>query len=127
MGMPEGSPSGISLTVFSELKARHSLSGFEVPHVHVWEISLRFDAIFPIPGDRVLDLPILQSGLNQVLSELENTDLNETLGMSPTSENLCWWIWRKWQSRDPSRSLAGVEAILRDQSGRTLGKATLRA
>ena len=125
--MSEERPSRISIAVCSELKAMHSLSGFEVPHVHVWEISLRFDAEFPIPGDRVFDLPVLQSGLNQVLSNLENTFLNETLGMSPTSENLCWWIWREWQKRNPSHPLVSVEATLRDPSGRVMGKATLRA
>ena len=127
MGMPEGSPSRISFAVYAELKARHSLSGFEVPHVHVWEIGLRFDADFPIPGDRVLDLPVLQRALNDLLSDLENTYLNETLGMSPTSENLCGWIWSKWQSKNPFSSLACVEATLRDPSGRAMGKATLRA
>lgn len=83
----------MELEVCSELRASHSLVGNELPHVHLWKISVCFSVPFPLKDDRVLDLVMLQNVLNGSLLPYQNTYLNDSLKVSPTSENIAAFVY----------------------------------
>jgi 6-pyruvoyl-tetrahydropterin synthase len=113
------------LSVFGELRASHSLAGFETPHFHLFRVAIDFRAPFPLPGDRVIDLVLLQRQLENVLSPLQGCHLNDALGLSPTSENLCIWLAAEFERRLPAAPLEAVSVELCDLDGRAMGKARL--
>ncbi len=113
------------LSVFGELRASHSLAGFETPHFHLFRVAVEFRMPFPLQGDRVIDLVLLQKVLDGALAPLQGTYLNETLGLSPTSENLCVWISDEFEQRLSGAPLDSVSVELCDLDGRAMGKATL--
>lgn len=85
-------PNRISLSVFSELKASHSLAGYEIPHFHLWKVEVEFSKALPLKEDRLIDLVFLKTKIDELLLPLQGRYLNETLSFSPTSENV--WISR---------------------------------
>ena len=120
------SPAQMQLEVFTSFKASHSLAGFETPHFHLWKLALGFTAPFPLADDRVLDLVFLQKTLDEVIASLAGTYLNQSLGMSPTSENVCVWINDKISKKLPTAPLTFVRVTLCDLAGEAMGCATLR-
>jgi 6-pyruvoyl-tetrahydropterin synthase len=113
------------LTVFNDFRAAHSLEGFETPHFHLFKVSAGFEVPYPINGDRVIDLIYLQKILDCSLYPLHNKDLNSILKVSPTSENLCVWLWEELSTQLPDAPLKSVSIELCDLEGRAMGKATL--
>ena len=113
------------LTVFNEFRASHSLEGFEIPHFHLFKVSATFEVPYPMMGDRVIDLVFLQKVLDCSLFPLQNQYLNVALQMSPTSENLCVWLWKELLIQLPTAPLTSVSIELCDLEGRAMGKATL--
>lgn len=124
-------PSKITLSVNAELRASHSLAGFETPHFHLWKIAVSFGAQFPLKSDRLIDLVFLQSTLNAFLAEAQGNYLNELFGFQPTSENLGAWIWeglsKELSGALGDASLTGVGITLCDLDGRATGTAKLEA
>jgi 6-pyruvoyl-tetrahydropterin synthase len=115
------------LSVFGEFKASHTLERHPIPHVHLWKVAVELRAPHPLPGDRVLDLVLLQSTLDSILSPLQNAHLNNSphFGMSPTSENVCVWLWVRWQKELPGSPLQRISIALCDLEGRAMGQASL--
>jgi 6-pyruvoyl-tetrahydropterin synthase len=118
-------PTSISLKVHHQFKASHSLMGFETPHYHLWKLTVEFKASLPLKGDRLIDLVLLQDALIKIAEPIANTFLNDTLGMSPTSENLALYIWNHVFKRFPNDPLHSVTISLCDLNGESMGEATL--
>ena len=118
-------PKKIALKAFHSFKAAHSLAGFETPHFHLWKISVKFQGTFPLPGDRLIDLVLLQTELNRITAPIAGTFLNDTLGASPTSENMASFIWKKIKEKFPSQPLYSVSVTLCDLDGEAMGEAIL--
>lgn len=118
-------PTSIALKVFYQFKASHSLAGFETPHFHLWKITVEFKASLPLKTDRLIDLVLLQEALIQITAPIANTYLNDTLGASPTSENMALFIWKKVMERFPNDPLDLVAVSLCDLNGESMGEATL--
>jgi 6-pyruvoyl-tetrahydropterin synthase len=115
----------IALKVFHSFKASHSLAGFETPHFHLWKIAVKFQAAFPIKGDRLIDMIAVQSELIQITAPLEGTYLNDSLGASPTSENMATFVWKKVAGKFPGQSLHSVSITLCTLDGEATGEAIL--
>jgi 6-pyruvoyl-tetrahydropterin synthase len=122
------SPTQISLKVLGELKASHSLAGFEVPHFHRFKVALEFQASLPLKQDRLIDLVQLQNDLQKILAPLEGRHLNSALpDLSPTSENLAIWIWDQFLRAHPQAPLKAVSITLCDLEGRASGEARVES
>lgn len=115
----------ISLSVNAELKASHSLAGFETPHYHRFLIEVEFRASHPIPNDRLIDLVFLKSKLDEVLAPFQCTYMNESLPFSPTSENVCIWLWDQLLIKLPATPLYQISVSLTDLQGNVSGTARL--
>ena len=120
-------PSSVELTVFHQIKASHSLLGFEVPHFHLWKVAVTFCAPLPIESDRLIDLVYLQSTLNELFSPLEGVYLNTALSFSPTSEKLAEWIWDQVSLKIAQTELSSVSVTLCDLDGNASGVAKVMA
>jgi 6-pyruvoyl-tetrahydropterin synthase len=120
-------PSAITLTVFSEFRASHSLEGFETPHFHLWKLSLEFRATLPLQSDRVLDLVYLQEQVSKLTSTLDGCYLNTVLGFSPTSENLANFLWDEFLTAHPTTPLCALTITLCDLFGVATGSAKVEA
>jgi 6-pyruvoyl-tetrahydropterin synthase len=118
-------PKSFTLSVFHQFKASHTLLGHPVPHFHLWKLAAEFKVSAPLSQDRVIDLVFLQKNFDEVIRPLEASYLNETLQVSPTSENLCVWVWDQLLQRLPDAPLYAVEVSLCDLEGRSTGKARL--
>jgi len=118
-------PTSIALKVFHEFKASHSLAGFETPHFHLWKITVEFKASLPLKGDRLIDLVLLQDELTKIATPISETHLNDTLGASPTSENMALYIWKKVAEKFPNDPLDSVAVKLCDLHGVASGEAIL--
>lgn len=118
-------PAQVSLKVFSEFKASHSLEGFETPHFHVFKCTLEFKSALPLKTDRVIDIIHAQELTDQILAPLQGRFLNDALGASPTSENLAMYLWNEFLKRHPSAPLAAVEVALCDLAGNASGLARI--
>ncbi|MBS1958364.1 MAG: 6-carboxytetrahydropterin synthase [Bdellovibrionales bacterium] len=117
-------PSAMSLIVYSEFRASHSLTGSEVPHVHLWKIALEFKAKLPLKSDRLIDLVQLQGEVAKITDPYAGTYLNDSLAeFSPTSENMAVWIWHEFLKRNPETPLVGVSVCLCDLAGNRTGTA----
>ena len=116
-------PSRIALEVENEFRASHTLEGFEVLHFHLWKISVQFEAKLPLANDRLIDLIFLQTKVDEVLAELRGTHLNDTLTVSPTSENVALWLWDRVGKLLPDAPLHHVQVKLCDLEGRSTGTA----
>ena len=125
MGNQDTEPTSIALKAFHEFKASHSLVGFETPHFHLWKITVEFKASLPLKGDRLIDLVLLKEALIEITDPLVGTYLNETLGASPTSENMALLIWKKVSERFPQEPLDSVAVKLCDLNGEASGEAIL--
>ena len=118
-------PRHLELTVFGSFRASHSLTGFEVPHYHLWKVEAEFSADWPLSSDRLIDLVFLQSTLDRIFSAVEGTHLNSVLPVSPTSENLTAWIWKRLTQELPDAPLSRVSVSLCDLAGKVSGRAGL--
>lgn len=118
-------PTSIALKVFHEFKASHSLVGFETPHFHLWKITVEFKASLPLKGDRLIDLVLLQDELIKITAPVAGTYLNDTLGASPTSENMALFIWKRVVEKFPNDPLDSVAVKLCDLNGVASGEAVL--
>lgn len=118
-------PKSISLKVHHQFKASHSLAGFETPHFHIWKITVEFKTQLPLKGDRLIDLVLLQNEMANITAPLDNTYLNDTLGASPTSENMAAFIWKKVAAKFPNDPLYSVCVSLCNLHGESSGEATL--
>lgn len=116
-------PSTITLTVFSEFRASHSLEGFETPHFHLWKLSLEFRTPMPLQSDRVLDLVHLQEEIAKITSTLEGCYLNTAVSFSPTSENLANYFWDEFLAVHPTAPLTALTLTLCDLAGVASGSA----
>jgi 6-pyruvoyl-tetrahydropterin synthase len=116
-------PTRIALEVESEFRASHSLAGFEIPHFHLWKVRVEFEAKLPLADDRLIDLVHLQTVMDEILKPLSGTYLNESLGVSPTSENLALWVWEKLMHKLPDAPLSQVQIKLCDLEGVSTGSA----
>ena len=114
-----------NLSVFHEFKASHSLEGFLDPHYHLWKVSVDIRVPAPILGDRVVDMIFLQSLIEEVSAPLKGSHLNDSLKTSPTSENLCLWLWDRLEKRLGDTPLFSVTVTLCDLEGSATGKASL--
>ena len=124
--MPSEMPKWFRLTAYHQFRAAHSLERFEVPHFHLWKISVEFEVPYPLSGDRVVDMVFAEQRLDELTKPLHGTLLNDSLQMSPTSENLCIWLWEGWKKSLPENPLSSVGVTLCDLEGRPSGKAELR-
>jgi len=115
----------IALKIFHSFKASHSLAGFEIPHFHLWKVTLKFQAAFPLPGDRLIDMIEAQTILSQITLPLANTYLNDTLGASPTSENMAAYLWAKVAHQFPGQPLHSISVTLCTLDGEATGEAVL--
>ena len=121
-------PSSISLTVYSDFRASHSLTGFETPHFHLWKLALEFKAPLPLKTDRLIDLVLLQNQISSITSPLQGCFLNETLtDFSPTSENMAQWVWNEFLKNNPATPLVAVTITLCSLSGEPMGSARIEA
>ena len=120
-------PSKLNLAVYGEVKASHSLEGFEVPHFHLWKVEASFEAAFPLKTDRLIDLVYLQKILSELFAPIEGRYFNEVFSFSPTSENFCAWIWEELSKKIPDAPLHSVSVTLCDLEGRATGQARLLA
>ena len=118
-------PKSISLKVHHQFKGSHSLPGFDTPHFHLWKITVEFKTSLPLKGDRLIDLVLLQNAMNEITAPLDNTYLNDTLGASPTSENMAGFIWKKVAEKFPKDPLHSVAVSLCNLHGESSGEATL--
>ena len=118
-------PQSISLKVFHQIKASHSLPGFDQPHFHLWKMAVQFKASLPLKSDRLIDLVLLQSEMVKITAPLDQTYLNDTLGASPTSENMAAYIWKKVNEKFPSEPLHSVSITLCTRDGEASGVATI--
>jgi 6-pyruvoyl-tetrahydropterin synthase len=118
-------PSKLALTVQTELRASHSLAGFELPHFHLWKIAVQFQADLPLKNDRLIDLVFLQTTLDEILAPISGKYLNEVLAVSPTSENMALWIWQKIADKLPNEPLSSVEITLCNLEGHASGSARI--
>ncbi len=125
--MSSNAPTRFNLTAYSEFRASHTLEGFRVPHFHLWKVSVSFDVPYPLKGDRVVDLVFAELKLEELIAPLKGSLLDDSLKMSPTSENLCIWLWRQWSEGVPEAGLSAVSVTLCDLEGRPSGRAELRA
>jgi hypothetical protein len=119
-------PKTLDLSVFGEFKASHSLTGFEVPHFHLWKVTVDFKTDLPIPGDRLIDLVFLQNILTSIFHAVEGKHLNAVLAAPPTSENVASWVWDEVVRTLPEAPLAEVSVTLCDLDGKATGRARLR-
>ena len=122
----ENKPTRITLDVEHELRASHSLEGFEVPHFHLWKLSAFFEATLPLANDRLIDLVFLQNTMEQIVAPLQGTFLNETFPKSPTSENMALWIWDQISKKLPDAPLCEVQVRLCDLQGFGTGSARVK-
>jgi len=115
------------LSVLGEFRASHALEGRMIPHVHLSKVSVELRAPFPLSSDRVLDLVLMQVALGGILKPLQNQHLNSNpaFGLSPTSENVCVWLWERWTECLPESALHQVTVSLCDLEGRVMGQASL--
>lgn len=120
-------PTSVALTVNSEFRASHSLEGFETPHFHLWKLSMEFKTSLPLLQDRLIDLVYLQEELAELIAPLDGTFLNDSLGFSPTSENLAAYLWDGFLARNPTAPLHSVSVSLCDLSGRSTGTARVES
>jgi 6-pyruvoyl-tetrahydropterin synthase len=117
-------PSVLELEIHSRFLARHSLPGFETPHHH-W-----FGVVLILRPEAGQDLAKLEQRLDQVLNEIDRTDLNATLkaelgqALSPTVENIALWIWHRWVMLEKTAPIF-VKVSNSDLEGITLGAATV--
>lgn len=118
-------PKHIALKVFHSFKASHSLAGFETPHYHLWKIAVKFQAKFPLPGDRLVDMIAAQTELGEITAPLAGTYLNDTLGMSPTSENMAAFLWNKMNEKFPGQPTHSISVTLCTLDGEATGEAIL--
>lgn len=65
-----------------EFEASHSLSGFEVPHPHLWTLEAVVGGE-PIEG-RIVDIVYLRSRIEKLIEPLKKTFLNENSYTSPS-------------------------------------------
>ncbi|MBU6153578.1 MAG: 6-carboxytetrahydropterin synthase [Bdellovibrionales bacterium] len=119
-------PKWFRLTAYHQFRAAHALAGFEIQHFHLWKISVEFEVPYPLSGDRVVDLVFAEQKLEELTKPLHGTLLNESLNLSPTSENLCVWLWSRWSESLPENPLSSVSVTLCDLEGHPWGKAELR-
>lgn len=120
-------PKLIALTVQAELRASHSLAGFETPHFHLFKVAATFQTELPLVSDRVIDLVFLQDRLHEILNPLSGAYLNEVLSLSPTSENLALWVWDQLTHMLPTEPLQCVEVTLCSLDGVASGSARIWA
>ncbi len=125
-GMNSEAPTVFRLTAYHRFKASHTLEGFRIPHFHLWNVSVEFEHAYPLPGDRVVDLVVAEAKLREITGPLHDTLLDHSLGVSPTSENLCVWIWDRLQKSLPESRLSAVSVTLCDLEGHPGGRAELR-
>ena len=118
-------PSHLALRVETDFKASHSLEGLEVPHFHLWKVSVEFQAKLPLAQDRLIDLVFLQTVLDRVFEPLKGSYLNESLKASPTSENLALWTWEKIAGALPDAPLSEVKIELCSLDGVSTGSARI--
>jgi 6-pyruvoyl-tetrahydropterin synthase len=124
MSVTKCEPKQVELTVYSDFKASHSLTGFEVPHLHLWKLELTFRSVLPMKSDRVLDLVALQSQVERLTSLLSGRYLNEVLPQfSPTSEMMAQWVWSEFLKQDPSAPLVSVGVTICNALGVPMGAA----
>jgi 6-pyruvoyl-tetrahydropterin synthase len=123
------SPRQLSLSVFVNFKAAHSLSGFETPHFHLWKLAIEFSTQAPFEGDRLIDLVYLQKKVHEIVAPIENKFLNPIFGFQPTSENMAQWLWKQvndsLSSANEHARLSGVSVTLCDLEGEAMGAARL--
>ncbi len=113
------------LEAHTDLRASHSLAGFETPHFHLWKITVAFVVPFPLQGDRVIDLVNVKTELDGILDPLKGAYLNTALQLSPTSENLCAWVWERISAQVSEPKLYSVRVSLCNLEGVPMGAATL--
>lgn len=118
-------PKSIALKVFHQFKASHSLAGFEQPHFHLWKVAVEFKTALPLKKDRLIDLVLLHNELSKITDVLEGTHLNDTLGASPTSENMAIYIWKQVKIKFPQDPLHQVSITLCGLDGEASGEATI--
>jgi 6-pyruvoyl-tetrahydropterin synthase len=123
MSTKNNKPSRIALSVETEFRASHSLEGFEIPHFHLWKVDVKFEASLPLANDRLVDMIWVQGVLDEILAPLKGTHLNQTLKLSPTSENLALWLWEKIGQKIPEAPLAEIGIRLCDLQGQATGQA----
>jgi 6-pyruvoyl-tetrahydropterin synthase len=116
-------PSRISLEVESEFRASHTLTGFEIPHFHLWKVTTQFSTSLPLKEDRLIDLVYLQTVMAEILLPLQGVYLNHTFSFSPTSENMALHIWEKIATRLPNAPLSEIKVMLCDLEGISTGSA----
>jgi 6-pyruvoyl-tetrahydropterin synthase len=119
------SASQLTLSVFHQFKASHTLAGFETPHFHLWKCIVEFSAHAPFQGDRLIDLVFLQGELNAITLPVANQYLNSIFDFPPTSENIAQWLWKQAQVRLPQANLTSVTVTLCDLEGNASGAARL--
>jgi 6-pyruvoyl-tetrahydropterin synthase len=84
-----------------EFTASHSLSGYEVPHPHVWTLETII-AGEPISG-KIADIMVLRQLFQGILDPLESTYLNENLATNwavrefPTCETLSGYFFDQFK------------------------------
>ncbi len=118
-------PQSISLKVFHQFKGAHSLVGFEQPHFHLWKITVEFKTAFPLKTDRVVDLIYAQTEIEKITAPLAGTYLNESMGVSPTSENMAYYLWTRVKKAFPNDPLHSISISLCNLDGEVTGEATL--
>ena len=116
-------PCSIALEIESEFTASHSLEGFEVVHFHLWKVFAEFQASLPLASDRLIDLVYLQGVMDQVLNPLHGTYLNQTLSMSPTTENLASYVWDEILRLLPEAPLTQIRIHICNLEGKSTGSA----
>jgi 6-pyruvoyl-tetrahydropterin synthase len=118
-------PKKLTLSVFYQFKASHSLSGFETPHFHLWKLAIEFSVDASFEGDRVVDLVYLQQKISEIVTPVDLQFLNQIFDFQPTTENIAQWLWKEVAKAISEAPLTAVTVTICNLEGDATGSARL--
>ena len=109
-----------------QFSAAHHLTNYVGPcekvHGHNWKVNATIQcAVLDVSGIGI-DFRILKNALNEIVNELDHTDLNTVFdprGENPSSEHIARFIFSKLQSMVNSGSIRVVRVEVSETPGNT--------
>jgi 6-pyruvoyl-tetrahydropterin synthase len=120
-------------------EASHSLSGYETPHPHLWDLEITVGGQ-PIEG-RIVDIVTLRKRIETLVDEIRSTYLNENQRVTenvrefPTCETLSHFFYKElqtvlmneFQPSNPSICLTNILVAILEMNGVEMGAARLKS